>query len=136
MGLHRHQERGFQVANLRHVRPNEVRTYGYRAPSELRLVEAGSVRAETITPASVGLAEAPMQALAGGELADNQAILESVLQGRGTVAQRDVVALNTALVLWAAGHTDQVAEGLEPARRALASGTAWQRLEALRQALA
>ncbi|MEN9387143.1 MAG: anthranilate phosphoribosyltransferase, partial [Cyanobacteriota bacterium] len=65
-------------------------------PSQLRLVEAGRVRAEMITPASVGLAEAPMQALAGGELADNQAILEAVLQGRGTAAQRDVVALNAA----------------------------------------
>ena len=105
-------------------------------PSELRLVEAGSVRAETITPASVGLAEAPMQALAGGELADNQAILEAVLQGRGTAAQRDVVALNAALVLWASGCAESVAAAVPQALEAMANGAAWQRLERLRLALA
>jgi anthranilate phosphoribosyltransferase len=105
-------------------------------PSQLRLVEAGTVRAETITPASVRLAEAPMQALAGGELADNQAILEAVLQGRGTAAQRDVVALNAALVLWASGRAESVAAAVPLALEAMASGAAWQRLERLRSALA
>lgn len=105
-------------------------------PSELRLVEAGRVRAETITPASVGLAEAPMQALAGGELADNQAILEAVLQGRGTAAQRDVVALNAALVLWASGRAESVTAAVPLVLEAMASGAAWQRLERLRSALA
>jgi len=105
-------------------------------PSELRLVEGGAVRAETISPASLGLAEAPMQALAGGELADNQAILEAVLQGRGTAAQRDVVALNAALVLWASGRADSVAAAVPQALEAMASGAAWQRLERLRLALA
>ena len=105
-------------------------------PSQLRLVEAGTVRAETITPASVGLAEAPMQALAGGELADNQAILEAVLQGRGTAAQRDVVALNAALVLWSSGRAESVAAAVPLALEAMASGAAWQRLERLRSALA
>jgi anthranilate phosphoribosyltransferase len=99
-------------------------------------VEAGTVRAETITPASVGLAEAPMQALAGGELAQNQAILEAVLQGRGTAAQRDVVALNAALVLWASGRAESVADAVPQALEAMASGGAWQRLERLRSALA
>ncbi len=76
--------------------------------SQLRLIEGGQVRSETMTPEAVGLAAAPMQALVGGDLADNQAILEAVLQGRATVPQRDVVALNTALVLWAAGLADSV----------------------------
>ncbi|MBM5784633.1 MAG: anthranilate phosphoribosyltransferase [Cyanobacteria bacterium K_DeepCast_35m_m1_288] len=105
-------------------------------PSELRLVEGGAVRAETISPASLGLAEAPMQALAGGELAYNQAILEAVLQGRGTAAQRDVVAINAALVLWASGRADSVAAAVPQALEAMASGAAWQRLERLRLALA
>jgi anthranilate phosphoribosyltransferase len=59
-----------------------------------------------------------------------------VLQGGGTPAQRDVVALNTALVLWAAGEVASVAEGyLDAARDALAAGLGWQKLEQLRQAL-
>jgi len=104
-------------------------------PSELRLVEAGAVRRDRLELASLGLAEAPISALAGGDLATNRAILEAVLQGRGSAAQADVVALNTALVLWAAGRVDTIAQGLEAARAALAAGQGWQKLEHLRQAL-
>jgi anthranilate phosphoribosyltransferase len=104
--------------------------------SQLRLIESGAVRSEQLDPAALGLALAPPEALAGGDLACNQAILEAVLQGRGTAAQRDVVALNTALVLWAAGRAESVPAGVDPALEALASGAAWQRLEALRGALA
>jgi anthranilate phosphoribosyltransferase len=46
------------------------------------------------------------------------------------------VVLNTALVLWAAGIVEGLGEGVAPARRALDSGAAWHRLEALRDALA
>jgi anthranilate phosphoribosyltransferase len=104
-------------------------------PSELRLVEHGEVRVDRLELAPLGLTEAPISALAGGDLATNQAILEAVLQGGGTPAQRDVVALNTALVLWAAGQAASVGEGLEAARDALAGGLGWQKLEQLRQAL-
>ncbi|WP_225867504.1 anthranilate phosphoribosyltransferase [Cyanobium sp. NIES-981] len=102
----------------------------------LRLVENGEVRPASLDPASLGMEPAPLSALAGGDLATNRAILEAVLQGRGTRAQQDVVALNTALVLWAAGLVDSPAAGCEPARRAMADGAAWSSLLALREALA
>lgn len=105
-------------------------------PSELRLIEAGAVRTETIEPAALGLTPAPMQALVGGELECNKLILEAVLQGRASDAQRDVVALNAALVLWASGVADTVAAAVPLALEAMASGTAWQRFERLRTALA
>ena len=101
----------------------------------LRLVEAGSVRADQLDPEALGLQRAPIEALAGGDLSANRTILEAVLQGRGSQAQADVVALNAALVLWAAGRADSVAEGLDQARQALASGQAWSALERLRVAL-
>jgi anthranilate phosphoribosyltransferase len=104
-------------------------------PSDLRLLEAGTVRAERLDPAALGLAPAPLEALAGGDLATNRRILIAVLQGAGTAPQRDVVALNSALVLWAAGAADSVAAALPMALEALASGAAWAKLEALRQAL-
>ena len=105
-------------------------------PSELRLIEAGAVRSETIEPAALGLTPASMQALVGGELDCNRAILEAVLQGRASDAQRDVVALNAALVLWASGVADTVAAAVPMALEAMASGAAWQRFERLRTALA
>lgn len=101
----------------------------------LRLVEAGSVRADQLDPEALGLQRAPIAALAGGDLSANRSILEAVLQGRGSQPQADVVALNAALVLWAAGRADSVAEGLDQARQALASGLAWTALERLRVAL-
>jgi anthranilate phosphoribosyltransferase len=105
-------------------------------PSQLRLIEAGVVRSETLDPTAVGLEQAPMQALVGGDVDCNRAILEAVLQGRASHAQRDVVALNAALVLWAAGVADSVAAAVPMALEAMASGAAWQRLDRLRTALA
>jgi len=104
-------------------------------PSDLRLLEAGEVRRDQLDPEALGLEPAPLAALAGGDLAENRRILEAVLQGQGTPPQRDVVALNTALVLWAAGQVSSLAEGVTQARGALAAGLPWQRLLALRQAL-
>ena len=105
-------------------------------PSQLRLLENGDLRSEELDPQALGLEAAPLEALQGGDTATNRAILEAVLQGGGTGAQRDVVILNTALVLWAAGLTDRLADGVAQARSTLAAGQPWQRLVALRQALA
>jgi anthranilate phosphoribosyltransferase len=104
-------------------------------PSQLRLVEQGRVSQELLDPESLGIVTAPNSALAGGDLATNQAILEAVLQGRGSQPQAAVVALNTALVLWAAGVVDSIAVGYQQAVEALAAGEAWTRLEQLRAAL-
>jgi anthranilate phosphoribosyltransferase len=105
-------------------------------PSQLRLLENGALRSEELDPQALGLEAAPLEALQGGDTATNRTILEAVLQGGGTGAQRDVVILNTALVLWAAGLTDRLADGVAQARTSLATGQPWQRLVALRQALA
>jgi anthranilate phosphoribosyltransferase len=105
-------------------------------PSQLRLLENGVLRSQELDPQALGLGAAPLEALQGGDTATNRAILEAVLQGGGTGAQRDVVILNTALVLWAAGLTDRLADGVAQARSTLTAGQPWQRLVALRQALA
>ncbi|MEY3929633.1 MAG: hypothetical protein RLZZ516_1343, partial [Cyanobacteriota bacterium] len=47
-----------------------------------------------------------------------------------------VVALNSALELWACGRSASVAETQPMALEAMASAAAWQRLELLRSALA
>ena len=104
--------------------------------STMRLLEGGSVRREELDPTRLGLVSAPIEELAGGDLSTNRAILEAVLQGEGTSAQRDVVILNTSLVLWAAGLASSPAEGCDIARQVLAEGTPWQKLIDLRHALA
>jgi anthranilate phosphoribosyltransferase len=104
-------------------------------PSALRLVEEGRIREERLEPEALGLRTAPLSALAGGDRATNAAILEAVLKGEGSPAQADVVALNTALVLWVAGVAPSPGAGVEQARRALASAAAWRKVEELRRAL-
>ncbi|MEB3156834.1 MAG: anthranilate phosphoribosyltransferase [Cyanobacteriota bacterium] len=104
-------------------------------PSELRWLEEGRIETRWLDPEALGLRLAPLSALAGGDRQANAALLEAVLRGQGSAAQRDVVALNTALVLWVAGLAPSAAAGLEQARRALESGAAWGKVEALRQAL-
>jgi anthranilate phosphoribosyltransferase len=104
-------------------------------PSELRILADGQLRSERLDPAELGLTPAQGEALRGGDLTTNSQILTAVLQGRGTPAQRDVVALNTALVLWVDGRCHTFGEGVALALETLASGGAWQRLEALRSAL-
>ena len=101
----------------------------------IRLVEGGAVRQDNLDPLALGLQTAPIEALAGGDLATNRAILEAVLKGTGSQPQADVVALNAALVLWAADIAPSVADGLAQARQALATGEGWRALERLRQAL-
>ena len=103
--------------------------------NSLRLVKSGVVSNDQLDPEALGLQLAPIADLAGGDLATNQAILEAVLQGRASRAQADVVALNAALVLWAADLTDSVAAGLSLAQQAIANGAGWKVLERLRAAL-
>jgi anthranilate phosphoribosyltransferase len=104
-------------------------------PSELRVLENGELRREVVDPWELGLERAPMEAICGGDVGENRRILEAVLQGGGTPAQRDVVVLNTALVLWASGRAASVADGVVQARSALAEGRPWQRLQSLVRSL-
>jgi anthranilate phosphoribosyltransferase len=105
-------------------------------PSELRVLENGALRRELVDPWELGLERAPLEAICGGDVAENRAILEAVLQGAGTAAQRDVVVLNTALVLWVSGQASSVVDGVERACTALAAGLPWSRLRALARFLA
>ena len=105
-------------------------------PNELRFIEAGAIRSLQLSPDELGLATADLEALKGGDLDCNQTILQQVLQGRGKPAQRDVVALNTALVLWAAGIDTDLSSAAARAAESLDQGLPWTRLEALRQHLA
>ena len=104
--------------------------------NELRMVEAGQpIATRFVSPDDVGLAVAPLEALRGGDLAENQRILEDVLKGQATAAQMDVVAFNTALVLWVAGAELDLKAAARRASEALSGGLAWQKLQDLQQAL-
>lgn len=99
--------------------------------TDLAVLSQGQVNLTTLNPQELGIIPAPLAALRGGEVADNHAILQAVLQGKSTQAQQDVVALNAALALVVGDKVPNYAAGLVLAREILASGAGWTKLEQL-----
>ncbi|MEH1943307.1 MAG: anthranilate phosphoribosyltransferase [Nostoc sp.] len=110
--------------------------------TDLAVLQNKKVRSLTLNPQELGLSFAPTAALCGGDVQENAEILKAVLQGKGTQAQQDVVALNTALALQVGeaihGETDVLAgcvKGITLAKEILQSGAAWTKLEQLAEFL-
>ena len=92
----------------------------------------GAIREFTVTPEEAGLGRAPIEAIRGGDPAENAAALLALLQGaRG--AYRDTVLLNAAAALIVAGRAGGLREGVGLAAGAIASGAALAALETLRR---
>ena len=101
--------------------------------TDLALLSEGKVTPGTINPQELGLSAAPITALKGGEVVENADILRNVLQGKGTQAQKDAVALNASLALQVGKVVpwSDYQQGVDKAKEILASGAAWSKLEEL-----
>lgn len=86
---------------------------------------------ETLQLALTGLPDDG--SIAGGSVDENRDAALSLLQGRRAGALRAAVCLNAAVGLQAAGAARNLSEGLEAAERALDSGRALEKLQALRR---
>jgi len=74
---------------------------------------------------------ASLEVIAGGDAAENAEMIRGVLGGeRG--ARRDVVVMNAAAALVAAGRAGDFREGAKRAAEAIHSGAARKKLEELR----
>ena len=65
----------------------------------------------------------------------NEEILKSVLDGSGQKSHIDVVALNSALVLWVAGIEDDLNEGFNKALFSINQGDPWKKFLLLKSYL-
>ena len=90
----------------------------------------GDVRSYEVDPASLGLAPASPADLRGAEAAANAGVTRRVLGGEKG-PHRDIVLLNAAAGIVAAGLAADVAEGLVKAAAAVDDGQAQQRLDRL-----
>jgi len=100
--------------------------------SETRIAEVTpeGVTLKTFRPEELGLARCAMEELRGGDAVGNAAIVKGILAGdKGP--KRDVVLLNAAFGLVAAGKVASLAEGLTVAAEAIDSGKAMEQLEKL-----
>ncbi len=99
---------------------------------ETRIAEVTreGVTVRTITPEEFGFDSCPPGELRGGDAAGNARIVRSILEG-ATGPRRDVVLLNAAYALVAAGKASVPAEGVRLAAEAIDSGRALAKLEEL-----
>jgi anthranilate phosphoribosyltransferase len=82
-----------------------------------------------ITPEDAGLERAPLNAVAGGDVAENAERLKALLAGSAGRAEEDIVILNTAALLLTAGKAGSLREGAALAREGLQSGRAADALQ-------
>jgi len=97
-----------------------------------RVAEArdGSVRSYEVEPEEFGMARAKLQDISGGDATENAAIIRAILGGEKS-ARRDVVLLNAAAALVAAGRADHIGGAIPLAARSIDSGAAAAKLDAL-----
>ena len=93
-------------------------------------LKGGSIETYYIEPEDFGMKRAPLKGIKGGSREENAFILRSVLEGEKG-PRRDVVLLNGAACLTAAGLAADFKEGIEIAESSIDSGKAKEKLESL-----
>jgi anthranilate phosphoribosyltransferase len=83
-----------------------------------------------VQPEEFGMKRAPLSAISGGNAKQNAKIIRDVLAGKKS-ARRDIVVLNAAAALVAAGKADSIADGLPLAEESIDSGKAEKKLAQL-----
>src|SRR4029077_10000243 len=90
----------------------------------------GQVVERTINPLDLGIARCATEELSGGTSAEDAASIRRVFDGTdGGVAA--AILLNAGGAIAAAGHAEDLRDGLELARNAVDSGAAGARLQQL-----
>ena len=99
-------------------------------PTRVAEAREGLVRTYEITPEEFGITRSSLNDISGGAAAENAAIIRAVLTGKKS-PRRDVVLLNSAAALVAAGKADHLTEALPIAAQSIDSGAAARKLEAM-----
>ena len=97
-------------------------------------VEDGKVRSWQLKPSRYGLECGDLDGLAGGEPAENAAVIERLLSGEGKEVVRCAVLLNAAAALYVSGNGWSLSESAAKAEESLSSGAGAAVLARLRSA--
>jgi anthranilate phosphoribosyltransferase len=110
----------------------EISLSGGTLVAEVRAQKVGPtiVNLLHITPEDFGVERAPLKSLAGGDPAENAAVMRAVLQGEHG-PRRDIVVANAAAAIVAAGRASGFREGALLAKKSIESGAAFAKLKAL-----
>jgi len=99
-------------------------------PTRVAEARDGVVRSFEVTPEEFGIARGTLQDIAGGDAKENAEIIRQVLGGKKS-PNRDVVVLNSAAALVAAGRADRLADAIPIVVKSIDSGAAAEKLKSL-----
>jgi anthranilate phosphoribosyltransferase len=99
-------------------------------PTRIAEVREGQVRTYEVTPEEFGIKRARLEDISGGDAEANAAIIREILAGKKS-PRRDVVLLNAAAALVAAGRAEHLGDALPLAAKSIDSGAAAAKLDAL-----
>jgi len=95
--------------------------------NKIVLVEKGKLKFSRINIADFNYKNISNEKIVVFGSQSNEEILKSVLDGSGEKSHIDVVALNTALVLWVAGLEDDLHQGFNKALISINQGNPWKK---------
>jgi anthranilate phosphoribosyltransferase len=113
---------------------DELTTTGESVVARIEETESGetTMKAARVTPEMAGVPRARLEDFTGGDVETNTALLYDVLTGMKG-ARRDIVLLNAAAGLVAAGLAEDLTQGVAMGAAAIDSGQAAATLEKLRR---
>ena len=103
--------------------------------NKLVFVDNGELRFSEINISDFNHENISNEKLVVSDHESNEEILKSVLNGSGQKSHIDVVALNSALVLWVAGIEDNLNEGFNKALFSINQGDPWKKFLLLKNYL-
>lgn len=101
------------------------------AVNEIVKLENGAITSDRLNAAELGLPQHSVDALRGGEPAENAKALLALLQGKHD-AYRDTVLLNAAAIIYLAGLATDLPQALEKARHSIDNDDAYQKFQQVR----
>ena len=99
-------------------------------PTKIGEVRGEWVRVYEVTPAQFGFNTAPLSAITGGDTKANADMIWKILEGEKS-PRRDIVLMNAAAALVAAGKADSLKDAMPLATESIDSGAARAKLGAL-----
>jgi len=99
-------------------------------PTKVSHLKNSEIKTFEITPEQFGFKRASIGDIIGGDSKENAKILKDILKG-GKGSRRDMVLLNSAAALMAAGRALDFSDGIKAAADSIDSGKAYERLERL-----
>jgi anthranilate phosphoribosyltransferase len=110
---------------------DEIGLHGETTVAEVR---GDAIEEYELTPDDLGLAERPLDAVAGGTPEENAVDLRGIVTGSTDGAKREVVLANAGAGVYVSGRADSLAEGVEVAAKAIDDGDAAETLATMREA--